>query len=211
MSTGVELSRPQATHVDRLFGFVEETRRRCTHCQGPVQAWYSSQRVLRVSPFASRGGPCTVTEMYLAGCAGQEEGLRCPQCQRQMMTQRRMHSAANVLVVQVRHLPGVSRVPVAAEEQLELPGLPAMELVGVVYHNGATFDSGHYTCLCRGPGGRFWFYDDDKPAVRVTDEVAHLKTRQVYMLVYCRQDGSASWSAASSGEGLVNMGKSEQL
>ena len=30
------------------------------------------------------------------------------------------------------------------------------------------------------------------------------------MLVYCRQDGSASWSAASSGEGLVNMGKSEQ-
>jgi hypothetical protein len=47
---GVELSRPQATHVDRLFGFVEETRRRCTHCQGPVQAWYSSQRVLRVSP-----------------------------------------------------------------------------------------------------------------------------------------------------------------
>jgi len=85
-----------------------------------------------------------------------------------------------------------------------------MELVGVVYHNGATFDSGHYTCLCRGPGGRFWFYDDDKPAVRVTDEVAHLKTRQVYMLVYCRQDGSASWSAASSGEALVNMGESEQ-
>ena len=116
-----------------------------------------------------------MTEMYLAGCAGQEEELPCPHCQRQkMMTQRRMQSAANVLVVQVRRLPGVSRVPVAVEEQLELPGLHAMELVGVVYHSGATFDSGHYTCLCRGPGGRFWFYDDDKPVVRVTDEVAHL-------------------------------------
>ena len=68
-----------------------------------------------------------------------------------------------------------------------------MVLIGVVYHNGPTIDSGHYTCLCRGPGGRFWFYDDRNPVVRMDQEVAHIKPREVYMVVYGRRDGSGAW------------------
>ena len=48
------------------------------------------------------------------------------------------------------------RYPVAVEEQLTIEGVD-MDLVGVVYHNGKTIQSGHYNCLCRGPGGRFWY------------------------------------------------------
>ena len=72
---GVQLDRPVAPHVERLFGFVEEARRRCLVCRGPVRAWYSSERVLRVTPFELPGGPCTVTEMYLASCKAQEEAM----------------------------------------------------------------------------------------------------------------------------------------
>ena len=75
-------------------------------------------------------------------------------------------TAPNVLVVQVRRGVG-RRLRVAVEEVLDLPGLPSMALVGVVYHLGEDMDTGHYTCLCRGPQGGFWLYDDDKSVKRV--------------------------------------------
>ena len=62
-----------------------------------------------------------------------------------------------------------------------------MELIGVVYHNGATLRSGHYTCLCRGPGGRFWYYNDDYPVQKRGEEAAHIKPREVYMVVYAKR------------------------
>ena len=85
-------------------------------------------------------------------------------------------------------------MPVAVEQQLDLPGFPLMELIGVVYHNGRDFHSGHYTCLCRGPGGRFWSYDDTKPVHREDREIAHIKPKQVVLAVYGRSDGSAVWA-----------------
>ena len=102
-------------------------------------------------------------------------------------------TAPNVLAIHVRRQEG-SRVPVAVEQQLDLPGFPLMELIGVVYHNGMNFRSGHYTCLCRGPGGRFWSYDDTKPVHREDREIAHIKPKQVLLAVYGRSDGAAVWA-----------------
>ena len=85
-------------------------------------------------------------------------------------------------------------MPVSVEQQLDLPGFPLMELIGVVYHNGRDFHSGHYTCLCRGPGGRFWSYDDTRPVHREDREIAHIKPKQVLLAVYGRSDGAAAWA-----------------
>ena len=136
-------------------------------CRGPVRSWYANEKILRVSPVLLDGGPLTMSELYFASCAAEESLMHCPQCQHDtaQLTQTRMMTAPNVLAIQVRRQEG-ARVPVAVEQQLELPGCPVMELVGVVYHNGCDFHSGHYTCLCRGPGGRFWSYDDAKPVHR---------------------------------------------
>ena len=117
--------------------------------------------------------------------------------------QTRAVTAPNVLVIQIRRREGV-RAEVAVEEQLELPGMPVMELAGVVYHNGPTINSGHYTCLCRGPGGRFWFYDD-KAVHKMNIEVAHIKPKEVVMAVYCKSDGRAVWKQHVRDEGVVEL------
>ena len=133
------------------------------------------------------GGPMTLTELYYRECAKEQtpdtEFVECHVCRSRTRheAQIRAVTAPNVLVIQIRRREGV-RSEIAVEEQLELPGMPVMELAGVVYHNGANFESGHYTCLCRGPGGRFWFYDD-KAVHKMNSEVAHIKPREVVMAV----------------------------
>ena len=155
-------------------------------------SWFSSECVLRVLPTEMPGGPLTVAEMYFASCAPEDQEVYCSRCEKNTIhdSQTRMFTAPNVLVVQVRRVAGV-RVPVAVEEQLDVPGLPTMELIGVVYHNGESLVRGHYTCLCRGPGGRFWLYDDSKPVSPMNKELSHIKPREVYMVVDGSRDGSA--------------------
>ena len=102
------------------------------------------------------------------------------------------------------------RPGVDVETQLELPGLPVLGLVGVLYHDGPDFNTGHYTCLCRGPRGRFWMYDDSK-AVRIMDgEVAHIKPKQVYMLVYARREGDALWQSGAVPDVGDGSGRAER-
>ena len=88
----------------------------------------------------------TVPEMYLKMCAPQEMDQRCERCavDTRHLIQYRLFTQPNVLVVQVVRGEGV-RAPVSVDEQLELPGLSDLELIGVVYHNGITTHQGHYT------------------------------------------------------------------
>ena len=194
----VEEAPSVVTHADRIFGFVSETRRRCTRCR-LVRSWYSGDNVLKVRPRMCEGGPLTVSEMYLAACAcnAQVEEIVCTseECKNAItkhVSQCRMMSVPNVLVIQVQRDAG-RRIPVAVEEQLDLPGCDAMQLIGVLYHNGPSIHSGHYTSLCRGPGGRFWFYNDDRPVCRMYDDVAHVKPSEVYMVVYAKANGASKW------------------
>ena len=202
---GLQQTHPVATQVDRLFSHVQETRRQCTYCGGAVRSWYANEPILRVSPVEADGGPLTMSELYFASCAASESSVDCPLCQRETShrTQVRMMTAPNVLAIQVRRKPG-ARVPVAVEQQLDLPGFPLMELIGVVYHNGRSFSSGHYTCLCRGPGGRFWSYDD-LSVHREDRDISHIKPKQVVLVVYGRGDGGATLAqvAAEVAENVV--------
>ena len=198
------------THVERVFGFLMETRRKCTVCtSGGVKVKRSCETFLRLSEHTMEGGPMTLTELYYRECAkeqiadGNEMQCDVRGSRTRHETQTRAVTAPNVLVIQIRRREGV-RAKIAVEEQLELPGMPVMELAGVVYHNGATFKSGHYTCLCRGPGGQFWFYDD-KAVHKMNSEVAHIKPKEVVMAVYVRRDGSAVWKQHVRDEGVVEV------
>ena len=176
---------------------------------GRVSVVRSCETFLRLAEKTMNGGPMTLTDLYYHECAKEQtadgEEVYCEACQARTRheSQTRAVTAPNVLVIQIRRREGV-RAGIAVEEQLELPDMPAMELVGVVYHNGATYKSGHYTCLCRGPGGRFWFYDD-RSVHKMNTEVAHIKPREVVMAVYCKRDGSAGWKQHVRDDGVVDL------
>ena len=56
-----------STQVDRVFGFIQETPRRCTICEGgAVVAVYNAERVLRLVPEVASGGAMMLTELYFA-------------------------------------------------------------------------------------------------------------------------------------------------
>jgi hypothetical protein len=114
----------------------------------------------------------------------------------------------NVFIVQIQRRLGAPRVPIAVEEQLELPGWSPMDLVGVIYHDGPTPDSGHYTCACRLADGRYSLFDDNSSAVALTDEVGHVNQRLATLAVYCRLGGSfeCTSSAAAAAATSASVG-----
>ena len=195
----------QATHVDRLFGFVQETRRQCKQCAS-CSACYapSNVLVLPVPPADERERPWTVTDLYFLWARPQElvgeDAVECSACGGQRTShvqQCRVRSRPNVLIVQVRRTVAGSsdalRHLVFAEEEVSLPDVGSFELTGVVYHSGRGVTSGQYTCACRGPDRQFWRYDKNK-AWRSPSEIGRLLPRSVYVLVYTRPRGVAVFS-----------------
>ena len=159
-------------------------------------------------------------ELYCDYCAPEEIEKSCPGCcgderdRVQHVRQTRVTGVPQVLVVQLRR-GSEAREPVWVEEQLRLPGLPQMQLVGVVYHNGRSVNTGHYTTLCRVPDGRYFMYDDDQQPRLIRDEPAHIKQKEAYMAVYCRMgrgqgqgagDGATEVDAAREGQGSGGSG-----
>ena len=135
------------THVERVFGFLMETRRKCTVCtSGGVKAKRSCETFLRLAEQTMEGGAMTLTELYYRECAKEQtaagDEIECDVCgyRTRHEAQIRAVTAPNVLVIQIRRREGV-RAEIAVEEQLELRGMPVMELTGVVYHNGPTYQS----------------------------------------------------------------------
>lgn len=66
----------------------------------------------------------------------------------------------------------------------------AYSLSGIVVHVGASASSGHYTAYVKKPGingGDKWFYMDDSSVHDVTEREV-LRQRDVYILLYCREE-----------------------
>ena len=153
-----------ATHWDRICRGVLEHRFRCQTCM-TTRVTYDSTEMLSVSPPEDSNVSLTTSELYLRACrlerTDEQNKIECSRCGCRQVHERqmRMREPPNVLLFRVvrsvaRGGGGVLlRQKVDVEEEIELPGFPRMVLAGVVYHNGATVDSGHYTCMCRGPGG----------------------------------------------------------
>ena len=198
-----------ATHWDRICTSVVEYRRQCLGCQR-CRVRHEAAEMFSVRPGPAGAAPLTTSEMYLRECGPREtqesDRVECDVCQSRQLhrEQTRICVAPNVLVLRVvRSVEGgvggvLARGPVDVEEEMQLPGFPRMVLAGVVYHSGRTVCSGHYTCLCRGPGGHYWMYDDRR-VTQVAGEVGHVKSAQVHLMVYVRADGSATWEGSRSG------------
>ena len=202
-----------ASHVDRLFGFVEEMRRVCGEC-GSGEWRFSTDRILPLSlPALAEDGCWGPSELYVRHCA-KVEGRREPCCERcsveraRFAEQRRLVDLPNVLVVQVKRTKpdgSVCRAKVKAEEQFSVHGSSVqMELWGVVYHDGPRADRGHYRAACRGPDRVFWLFDDLRVPRRLSTDVSSYGMRQVVLLVYVRMGGRAVLAG-----GLANGGDEE--
>ena len=148
----------RATHVDRIFGYVEETRLLCKGCKSG-KARYASANVLvlPVPPAEPQDRVWTVTDLYFLWAKPEErvgdDAVECSICGGQRTShvqQRRVASRPNVLIVQVRrtvaHDSDVLRHRVLAEEEFSLPDVGAFELAGVVYHSGRNLTSGRCPC-----------------------------------------------------------------
>ena len=193
---GVEIDVPFATHADRVFGYIEEQRLRCSEC-GCGRRVFSSGNVVSLPLPDSEGASCSVNDLYCRYAAAEEIPAECSRCEGRRTahkSQRRLCTQPNVLVLQVRRTQAREacawRHSVTADEQLSLPGVGDFELAGVVYHRGPTTEAGHNWSICRGPDGRFWEFDDEG-FQRMDMEVARIHPRCVYLLVYVRPGGVA--------------------
>ena len=195
-----------AMHVDRLFGCVREERLLCRHCGAVVLCNYKREFVFCVRPRELRCVPMSITEMYFDNCGSDSSvgatALDCIVCcgRNDYDKQSRLLSAPNVLLIQVQrgnimraqqlvstNQQQLLRYPVAVEEQLVIDGVD-MDLLGAVYHNGNTIQLGQYSYLCRGPGGGFWYFDDDGSVQMRVDEVSYINPTEVLMVVYARRE-----------------------
>jgi hypothetical protein len=195
-----------ATHVDRLFGFVDEQRSQCSCC-GHAQRRFTAGMIVKLGLPADRNVASGVSDLYLAGCAAETrdldcEGEVCAGARVPHLLQRRVSTLPNVLLVQVQRSLSVDGAPsrhvVYPEEKLSLRGLGDLELAGVVYHHGARANTGHYTCACRGQDDRFYYYDDSKQAQRVAGEISSVLPRNAVLLAYIRQRGRADFSGSAT-------------
>ena len=112
--------------------------------------------------------------------------------------QARAVTTPNVLVVQVQQ-PGadgaLKKCSLDVEDQLHLPGMDALELAAVVYHDGANVNSGKYMCVCRCSDGAFRMFDGAVQPYPFSPGGSQAKKGAVHMLVYTRPRGGASLQA----------------
>jgi ubiquitin C-terminal hydrolase len=198
----VDLESPFITQVERIFGFVEETRMQCVQCDA-VGSRLAVQRMLRLSaPFVKtvKGGRVyTVSDLCRAYGVLDENPVpkscgsdACSGASRRHRRQCRLASLPNVLLIQVKRFRrdgSKSHVRVSPDLALNLGGHgEGLALSGVVYHMGRNLRSGHYVAVNVDAEGRFWLYNDDR-VLPLDESVEEYRTHEVYMLVYTRVGG----------------------
>ena len=205
---GVGTVAGQATHVERLFGFLLEQRMRCEDCgdAAGVRSRCDAHCVLHLPPppEEDRARVWTTTELYFLSCAGAcvegDDVVECVRCGRRTRhrSQERVLTQPNVLVLHPRRhgrddLRRVLRHAVQPELELTLPGHDRYELAAVLYHRGPRAGAGHYYCVVRAHDGRWWRLGDSQARV-FRGELGHSELRCVHLMVYTRSRGQARFA-----------------
>ena len=213
----------RVTHVERLFGFLEGSYKKCGVCGLVSGPKYQSLNVLNVDVPSDeeRRLPWTTTDLYMQWAAQEhlsgENAVDCEGCGRRTehAMQRRVVTAPNVFMVQSRRLfhrgraLQMSRHVVVPERDIDLPVIGAFELAAVVYHRGQTPTSGHYWCVARAPNGQWWSFNDGFVR-RFTEDPERAYARHVHLMVYTRLGGRTDF--AGMGDGLVeNVGEQDAV
>ena len=162
-----------------------------------LQQWSVTELLLLVS---AREEGCNV----LVDCRSEV----CSLSRAEHILQRRVFTCPQVLLVHVRRTRAdgtLSRFGVCVEDQISLPGCGTLVLRGVIYHRGASADSGHYTCACLGPDRCFWYFDDIHRPTRLGANISEFRVCNVVMLVYSRPDSAVHVSRAGSVQDLCDV------
>ena len=180
-----------ATHVDRLFAFVEECRSQCNVC-GAARVEFGRKTQLRLpAPSADAACSRSLYDAYLAYCAPDTVvKAPCRACLEEQphRVQRRLVTLPEVLILQVlraREGGALARYPFCVDEQASLPSLGSMHLAAIMFHFGRGRETGHYTCACRGPDGGFWYFDDAREPLPLRSVVGFFENN-VDALVYTK-------------------------
>jgi hypothetical protein len=204
------------THVDRVFAYLDECRRRCNAC-GHVDVTFTRSRMLSLPvPKSSEEDVVTcVTDLYTESCKMQQCATDwfCRECRKKQehSMQSRVVSMPNVFLVQVPRFDeqGKQRkFKLDVEEELSLPALGTLQLFGVVYYDGREFGmkDGQYFCLCRGPDWQFWTFDGRGRPSRPREHISHSKRDCSCLLVYTRPEGECMFGGALSLSGKGDRG-----
>ena len=182
----------RVTHVERMFGFLVEERWSCDGCFAVGKSSHL-EYVYTVEPRES-GEDQLVTDMCLERCVPRKGSRACGRrhCQASTCVQQsRLASLPNVLLVKVQRGGGARGRAICVEEQISFPGLGSLELGAAIYAVGAGSANVRYTCVCRGPGGFFWYFDGSRQPCCMGYDVSTLLRSNVVMLVYTRPGGRA--------------------
>jgi hypothetical protein len=192
------------THVERLFGWIEQTRMRCEECgESCQQRKLCRSGILSLPVKISAGRACTVTELYLESCLTVVAERSCARCGgvRKHAVASRVATTPEVMILSFVRNEETLLAPVDVEEEVEFPGLSVMRLVAVVYRSRRGDGSALYSCACRGPMDAFWYFEEGRAPEAIKRSISHVKSKQVCMALYERviKFGRRSQRRASGG------------
>ena len=183
------LSSAVVTHVDRLFGWFQQTRMRCSVCGSEAeQTMLSKSRILTLPLKSNDRRACTVTDLYLDSCVAKEDVRPCGNCC--VCTKHdvasRVATTPEILVLWLDRSAGNDAISVDVEEDLLLPGLVSLRLVAVIYSARRHDGTACYSCVCRGPMDAWWHFEEGRAPQPIKGSVSHVKQSLSCMLVYER-------------------------
>lgn len=179
------------THVDRLFGWLRQTRARCeTEGCGLLSEWctFPTSRIVTLPLKSGVERNCSVTDLYVEYCLPEVEYQHCHNCSvsTKHAVSSRLATTPEMLVLCLERSSDSPTISVDVEEELQLPGLAWMRLVAVIYrgrrHDNTTF----YSCSCRGPMDAWWYFEDGQAPEPIKRSISHVKQKQACMLFYER-------------------------
>jgi hypothetical protein len=196
------------SHVDRLFGWLRQTRARCERCSlSSERCTLPASWVVTLPVKSSIEGTCSVTDLYIEHCLPEIEFQPCHECRcsTKHAVASRLASTPEMLVFSLERSSESRLIPVDVEEELQLPGLTWMRLVAVIYRARRNDGSICYSCSCRGPMDAWWYFEDGKAPEPIKRSVSHVKQKHACMLFYERivKRGKAVKRKASGASGIL--------
>ena len=185
------------SHIDRIFAFGLEERCMCRVCGAKTYS-RSFEHVLQLGAPKHATESVTLSDLYAHFCLPLTKPMLCSACVVETLhcVQQRVCTQPNILMVSVP-----KQLPVIVDEDLSASGLGDFELAAVFCHAGRPHFSGRYSCVCRGPGHRFYNFDGEACSA-LGSGMPRLKPRETCLVAYTRRGGSAIFEGISDTLGL---------
>ena len=141
------------THVDRIFGWFQQTRMRCSVCGLEAERIILPEsKILTTHLKSSDRNYYTVTDLYLGSCVCRTDAMPCSKCGvgTNHEVASRVATRPELLLLWLDRGSGSQTVSFDVEEDLMLSGLLSVRLVAVIYRARRHDGTACYSCSCRG-------------------------------------------------------------